>query len=398
MKRHSILAAVLMATTAAMAADWPQFRGPNADGVAPQAMMNADWKTHAPKEMWRISMSDDGFAGPAVANGRLYIIDHKGDQDVVRCIGMADGKDLWTFAYNDLANANFGFSRATPTVRDGKVYTVSYQGKVHCLDADTGKVVWKMDMVRQLGGQMPGWGFAQSPVIDGEKLIVCPGAPTGSVVALDRNTGRVIWKSGTDKAGYSTPVIGMINGVKQYIVFSGTSLNGYGEGGKLLWTVPWKTSYDVNAAQPIVLGNGVFISSGYGIGCAIIQIEGNKAKPIWKTPAMQQQFTSAIVHEGLIYGTTDPGELVCLNPKTGQTLWRQGGFEKGGVVATDAELIALTGNEGELVLTELSPKGYRELGRTRPVGGQSWTAPILADGRVIVRNKQALVCLDVTGR
>lgn len=399
MKTKLILMAALSMGAWVGAADWPQYRGPNADGIAPDTVLNTNWQASPPREMWRIAMSDDGYGGPAVANGNLYVVDHRGANDLVRCVSLADGKEVWTFTYADQDKPNYGITRGTPTIADGKVYTTSYLGKVHCLDAASGKVIWSLDMTKALKGERPGWGYAQSIVIDGEKAILCPGGKAGSVAAVDRNTGKVLWKSGTDEAGYSTPVIATLNGVKQYLVFSGTSLNSYAaQTGKLLWTFPWKTSYSVNASQPLVLGNSIFISSGYGTGCAMIKVDGNRPALLWKNKVIQEQFSSAIVHEGLIYGTTDPGDLVCLDPKTGADRWRQGGFEKGGIVAAGDVVLALNGKDGDLVMAALRPESYRELGRIKPLNGQSWTAPIIAEGKIIVRNKQALVCLDAGGK
>lgn len=396
MRNMTISAFLLLITSLAIAGDWPQFRGPSADGFAAPMEISEDWSAKAPKQLWRVPMSDDGYSAPAIAGGKVFIVDHRGAQDVVRAMDLATGKPLWQRMYPDMQKPNYGFSRSTPSVADGRIYTTSMAGKVHCLDAETGEVVWMVDMVKDLGGKMPNWGYASSPVVDGERLIVSPGGDA-LLTALDRATGKPIWKSGSDLAGYSTPVIATIHGVKQYLLFSGTSINAFSaEDGKQLWSFPWKTAYDVNASQPIVIGDSVFISSGYNVGCALLDISAEQ-KPTerWRNKAIQQHFTSAILLDGMLYSTTDPGALVCLDPKTGQDRWRQKGFEKGGIVAIGDVLLALDGGNGDLVMVKLAPEKYEELGRIKPLGEQSWTAPVAADGKVLVRNKAALACLNV---
>lgn len=398
MKKLAILSgAVLGLASLAWAADWPQFRGPEANGISPETSLNTDWGAKKPQELWKIAMGDDGYSGPAVANGKLFIVDHSGQQDIVRALDLASGKEIWTYAYEESGGPNWGFTRATPCIKDGMVYTVSMKGQINCLSEADGKVIWQKKMA-DFGGRSPAWGFACSPIVDGENLILCPGGQGSSVVAVNRKTGELVWKSGTDKPGYATPVVATINGVKQYVVFSATTLNGYAaEDGRKLWGFPWKTNYDVNAAMPVVIEDTVLISSGYSTGCALVEITAEGAKQVWKNKALQLHFSSPVLIDGLIYSTTDSGELVCLDPKTGKDVWRQqGDFEKGGLIAADGVLFVLGGADGRLAAVQASPDGYKELAQMKPLGGkESWAAPILADGKLIIRNKQAMVCLDL---
>ncbi|NQT21414.1 MAG: PQQ-binding-like beta-propeller repeat protein, partial [Planctomycetes bacterium] len=202
---------------------------------------------------------------------------------------------------------------------------------------------------------------------------------------------------GSDMVGYATPAVVTIGPRKQYIIFSGISVLGVdAENGKVLWRFPWQTRYDVNAAVPIVFKNFVFITSGYNHGCALLQVGPGKAEAVWENKEMQAHFNSPIMHKGFIYGTGDPGFLMCLDPKTGKPTWKQEGFEKGGIIAVDGTIIAVDGKNGTIIMAALDPKGYKELGRIKaPLGGKSWTAPIVADGKLIVRNEKAIVCLDI---
>jgi outer membrane protein assembly factor BamB len=380
----------------AAAADWPRYQGPNGDSHSPETGISKDWNAKPPKELWRISLTDKGYAGPSVAAGKLYIVDHKGAEDVVRAVDVATGKDVWSFPYADVAKDNFGFARATPTFDAGKLYTFSRPGVVHCLDAEKGTKVWSRDVKAECGGTPGQWDYAGSVVIDGDRAIVVPGGAKGLVLVLEKATGKTIWQGGgNDKAGYATPVIATVAGRKQYVIFSGFAALGVdaAQGGAPLWRYEWKTSYDVNAATPLVIGNTVFISSNYDHGCAMLAVGAGGVQKMWENKELQCHFNSPLLYKDHIYGISN--KLACLDPKTGKALWAKDGFEKGGLIGIDGVLIAINGMAGDVVMAEMAPAAYKELGRIKPLGGQSWTAPIVADGKLYVRNKQALVCLDL---
>lgn len=382
-----------------VAADWPQFRGPNANGIAPDTGINKDWNTRPPQVLWSTTMTDGGHGGPSVAAGKVFIIDHKAGQDIVRALDLKTGTDVWQYSYADATNDNYGFTRSTPVYHDGKLYTISRLGRVHCLDAAKGTVIWSCSLMTDFGGKKPGWDFSMSPFVDGKKVILCPGGNNAGVVALDKDTGAVIWKGGnSDTPGYATPVAATILGTKQYVVFTAYNLIGVdADTGKLLWSYPWKTGCDVNAAAPIVSGNSIFIASDYGHGCMIVAITPEGPKPAWQdvSKAMQSRFSSPVLAENVLFGNGEPN-LVCLDPKTGTALWKQGGLEMGGLVVVDGTIIAQNGGNGDIFMAKLSAQGYQELGRIKPVpGSQCWTAPIVADGKLFVRNASKLVCLDL---
>jgi len=399
---HRILVLSTISLSVAWASDWPRFLGPNADGTSPETGINKDWKTKPPKELWRISLTDDGYAGPSVAAGKLHIIDHKGAADVVRAVDVATGKDAWTFSYPDTDKKLYGFARATPTYDNGKLYTASRFAVLHCLDAEKGTKLWSRDLKKEFKGKRRNegkfdWGYAESPRIDGDRLIFCPGGPGAAMVVLDKNSGQDIWKGGgDDQAGYGSTAIGTIGGKKQYVSFGGVGLFGVdAEKGALLWRYQWETEWDVNTATPIIIGDAVFISSGYGRGCALISVAGNKAEKVWQNANLQEHFSTPVLSGGYIYGVGDPNKLMCLDPKTGKLMWSQGGFGKGSVIALDGVLIVLNGGTGDVAMVKIAPESYQEMGRFKPLGGESWTAPIVADGKLFIRNHTALVCLDL---
>lgn len=391
------LVVCLCSLTAAMAADWPGFLGPTRDGLAPDAGLNKDWVAKPPRELWRVALTDGGFAGPSVAAGKVFIVDHQGAQDIVRALDFASGQQVWQYTYPDLDKSNYGFTQSTPTYSEGLLYTVSRLGVINCLNAADGKPVWSKSMTRDFGGRPANWLYAESVCIDGNKLVICTGAPSGNVIALDKRSGETIWTGGNgDLPGYATAVPAEILGQKQYVVCAGPSILGVAaDTGKLLWSFPWANKCLVNASQPVVVGNLVFITSGYGIGCAAYEITPNGAVERWRNGNISAHFSSPLLYNGYIYSNSDPGNLVCMAPQTGQVAWKQPGFEKGGLLIVDGVILAMSGNTGDLIMAKADPSSYQELGRTKPLGGQSWTAPIIADGKLIVRNTQAMVCLDL---
>jgi len=393
----AVLAAFL--ASAVPAADWPYFRGPNSDGISRETGINKDWTARPPALLWKIPMHDEGFAGPSVAAGKVFIIDHQDNKDFVHALNVADGTPVWTFDYPNTGKTDaYGYTETTPIYDNGKLYTVGSSGQVFCLNAETGEKIWSCNLVADYGARLPGWMMAISPVIDGEKVLFCPGAANGAVLALNKNTGAVIWQGGgTDNPSYAAPVITTIQGVKQYVVFLCTSLNGVeAETGKLLWSFPWKTTCDVNAAMPLIIGNSIFITSNYGRGCALVEITPDGPVKKWENKNMHSHFSSPVVMDGMIYGTSDPGRMVCINPADGTLRWQQRGFEKGGLMAIDGALLVLDCANGQLAMVQISPEGYKELGRFTPLGGSfSWCAPVVANGKLLVRNKTALACFDL---
>ena len=393
----ALLLLCVCVTVAACAADWPQFHGPEATGFSRETGLNKSWTDHVPATLWKVPMHDNGYAGPAVADGKVFIIDHQDKQDIVRALDVKTGAEVWTFAYPDAAGDNYGFSRSTPTFNAGKLYVAGRQGQIFCLDATTGAKCWSHDLVAEFGARLPNWLYTVSPLIDGDQLIVEPGGPNATLVALKKDTGAVIWKGGGDfPPNYATPRIATLNGIRQYVTFTQKALIGVDTtDGHLLWSYPWATGCDVNAASPVIGGNMIFITSGYGHGCAMIEITAQGPVKRWENKSMQSHFSTPLGYQGHLYGSSDPGKLVCLDAKDGSVCWEQKGFEKGPVLGLDDAFIALDGRTGDCVLVKFDPAAYTELARFKPLGGQSWTAPILANGKLIVRNKTTLACIDL---
>jgi len=399
-----VLAAISMILSVSVqAADWPRFLGPEANSISSETGINKDWAAKPPKECWRVAMTDEGFSGPAIKDQVVYLHDHVEEDDVIRALDANTGKELWRFAYPEAGRENHGFTRATPTIEDGHVYTVSRTGVVHCLNAADGQLIWRADVMTDRGGAPPEWGAANSAFIDGDKLIAIAAAENQHVVALDKNTGKEIWAGGgTDIAGYGTPAVATLDGKRQYLIFTGKSMIGVAVAdGKLLWRHPWETRLDSNACAPIVVDdNSIWIASGYRRGCALLRIEGDQVTEVWSDTRITPHWSSGVFVDGHIYTTTPPGYLVCVEAKTGKEKWRSKGtargFEHGGLIAVDGTLIVIEGNTGNVVQVALTKEGYQELGRINPLeSARCWTAPVIANKKLYVRSPEELVCLDL---
>jgi outer membrane protein assembly factor BamB len=388
----------IITTQLLISANWPNFLGPNRDGISTESGLELEWVKHPPVIKWEFLLNDGGFTGPCVANNKVYVINRSEDQDIVTALDLKTGKVIWTFKYFEGGKKNYGYAKSTPTFDNGKLYTISRLGLAFCLDAQTGKKIWSQNIVSKFDGQRTRWDYSHSPLIDGNKLLLVPGGDKG-VVALDKNSGKVIWEGGNnDPVGYSTPTILTINKQKQYVFISGKKLMGMDpNSGNVLWDYPWSTKYDINVAVPLLVSeNKIFITSGYKHGCALIQIEGKKATKVWENQNVMAHFSTPIFYNGFIYANSDPDNLVCLNPKNGNIVWQATGYQKGGLILVEGHLIALGGRSGTVHLVEATEKKYNLKGSFTPLGGQSWTAPVLANKQLIIRNKKKVVCIDLT--
>jgi len=391
------LIAVFCTTPTGYATDWPAFRGPNANGISPETGLNLAWKEKPPRVLWAARLHAESYGGPAAAAGRLFLLDHKGDQEVVRAFDLAKGRELWHQAYADTNTELYGYARSTPVIDAGRVYTLSRLGFAHCFDAKTGRCLWSRHLVKEFDGRQPKYGYCMSPLLDGEKLILCPGGKDEVMVALEKETGKTIWQGGGDAMPvYATPVTALIQGQKQYVMLAyGEVLGVAAADGKRLWAYPHDVYQGITAATPLILGEDVLVTGVEGLGDALLEINAEGVKAKWKGSVLHPRFNTPIFYGGYVYGTTRGGNLACLDPATGKAKWKQKGFEWGGLVAFEGHLVVANGQQGDLVLVRMDPSGYQERGRIRPLGGQTWTAPIIADGKLIVRNRTNLACVDL---
>ena len=369
--------------------DWPQWRGPNYDGIS----METDWDPSVLSEdsvIWEAQIGI-GFSAVSVAHGRAYTAGNVDkDTDIIYCFNAENGKQLWSFKYPEPLTANLyeGGPNATPTVNDGKVYMISKSGTAFCLDADTGREIWK----RSLSYEKPKWGFAGSPVIVNDWVIYNAGS---AGIALNKQTGEVIWQSEDDKSGYASPVPFKKDGI-QYIAMFGAESIQIIEAltGNLISSYPWKTSYDVNAADPVISGDEILITSGYNRGAALLKFGDQGLNTVWENKNMRSQMSGPVLIDGSLYGFDD-NALVCLDWKTGRQKWKERSPRKGAISAAGDKLIVM-GERGTLFIAEATPEGYRQISSAQVLDGRCWTMPVLSNGRIYVRNaKGRLVCVDV---
>jgi len=381
------------------AADWPQFRGPNRDGISLEAGVLKQWPSGGPRVLWKIPLGE-GFSQVVVVKDRLYAFYGQGNDEVAAALNAATGKQLWRVRIDNKYMSDQGNGpRSTPTVDGGLVYILSASGKLAALKTANGQTAWQHDLPGEYGARIPQWGISTSPLVEGNLLLVNVGG-TGnkSVIAFEKTTGKPVWTSQSNGAGYSAPIGITVRGVRQLIVFAADSVLSLSpKDGKLLWRVPWETSYDVNAAAPIFFPpDKLFISSGYNTGAALFQIKvtGNQvsAAEIWRSREMKNQFSSSILHNGTLYGF-DNGTLKALDAATGEERWKQRGLGHGSLILAAGNLIVLS-DRGTLALLEATPREYKQLGAIRALEGKCWTAPTLANGRLYLRNEEHLIALD----
>jgi outer membrane protein assembly factor BamB len=386
------------ATPAGATGDWPQWRGPQRDGVSGEKLP-ASWPAQGPRVAWQTSVGG-GYSCMAVVGQRLVTLEQDGDCEAVVCRNSETGKEQWRFRYPDLYSCEHGAGpRSTPTVDSGLVYTVGATGTFHCLKLDSGEKVWRHDLLDEFKAPNRGWGLSFSPLVEGDLVFTNPGGPGGAALAaFDKRSGQLVWKTGDDPGGYSSPVVSLAGGVRQVLFFTGTRLVSVAPAdGKELWSFPWETVDGCNIATPIVLGDYVFISSGYGRGCALLKVEADQgqlhAQQVYANNRMRNHFSTCVYYRDYLYGFND-AVLTCMELRTGKVAWRHHGFQKGSLMLADGRLIVL-GEDGKLSLVEATPQEFREQATGQPLEGKCWTMPVLSRGRLYLRNQEQMLCLEL---
>lgn len=385
------------------ASSWPGFRGPDRDGVY-HGPIRVSWDGLAP--MWKKPIGG-GRASFAVASGHAFTIEQRGKNEVVAAYDVLTGKELWTSAWPGRFNsALMGLMgggegpRATPTVADGLVYALGGRGEFRCLDAATGKVVWRTNILEDAGAKNLPWGMAGSPLVSGDAVIVQPGGAKGrSVAAYDRRTGKRLWTALDDKTAYASPMQVTIGGVPQLVIVNAERLVGLSlDRRHVLWEFAWTTSHDANAAQPIVIGdNRLFYSSGYGTGAVVLELtkagDNFSIRQVWRNIRMKNRQSTSVLHKGFIYGL-DEGILACLDAATGDLKWKGGRYGHGQVLLSGDHLVVTT-EDGELALVAASPETFQEIAKVQAIEGETWNVPAFAGGILLVRNTKEMAAFDL---
>ena len=370
-------------------AEWAQWRGPNRDGISSEKDLLKSWPEVGPEVVWRVPIGE-GFSGMSISRGRIYTLSGEGPDEFVLCLDASNGSEIWRFRSDTNFTESHGNGpRSTPTVEGDQVFVLSAKGKLYCLDAENGTKVWRRDLRRHFASRVPGWGFAGSPLIEGDLLLLEVGGEEGqSIAAFDKKTGSVLWTSHTDVLAYSSPLALTFNGVRQILFLTERNLVSVAPAdGAVYWTYPWEGA--INIATPVFIPDDrIFISVAYGKGAALVKMNAANdtigVEEVWKSKVMKNWINSSVLHQGYLYGF-DSSIFKCIEAETGAEQWKVRGFERGSLILADGHLIAL-GESGKLALVEATPEAYQEKASFQVLEGKCWTQPTLVGGRLYVRN------------
>src|SRR5262245_12905931 len=413
MKRSDFLVLILAIGMTAAAAgqsnssdDWPQWQGPDRNGVSKEVGLLKQWPTSGPPLLWSASNLGAGYGSIAVKGDRIFVQGSNGRQSVVFSLTRADGKNAWSKALGPAGSNDRGSGpRSTPTVDGDRVYVLTEEGDLWCLQAANGTQVWTRNILKEFGGRQISWLLSESPLVDGNNVIVTPGGPRAGMVALDKMTGKTVWTSQqlSDEAGYASPIAADVGGVRVYMTL--TARAGVGvraSDGKLLWRYQPVANDTANIATPIFSDNKVFYSTGYGTGAALLSLTPNNgdvsAQQVYFTREMQNHHGGLVLVNNYLYGFHN-SILECLDFATGKVEWRDCSVGKGTLTYADGNLYLLS-EDNVVGLAAASPAGYVEKGRfTIPDQGlPSWAHLVISDGRLYVRNQSQLAAYDVRAR
>jgi outer membrane protein assembly factor BamB len=382
---------------------WTDFRGPRRDGHYRERPIKTQWPSAGLTPLWKQPVGG-GYASFVIANGRAFTIEQRGKQEVAAAYDVRTGVELWTSKWDAVFRESMGGDgpRATPTWNGGEVYVLGATGELRALDEKTGRTIWRTNILEDAGAENLQWGMSAAPLVVGSTVVVLPGGPNGqSVVAYDRGTGKRVWSALDDKASYSSPMLVELAGVRQILTFTASRLVGLEpDTGALLWEFPWKTQYEVNASQPLIVApNRVFVSTGYGTGAAVIELtrggDGRLTpREVWKNIRMKNQFTSSVLHDGFIYGL-DESILACVDPSNGDLMWKGGRYGYGQLLLASGHLIVLT-EGGDLAIVKAHPGAHVELAKFHALAGpKSWNHPAMTDGILLIRNDNEMAAFDL---
>jgi outer membrane protein assembly factor BamB len=392
--------------------DWPQWRGSSRDDLSKESGLLKKWPENGPNKLWSYTQAGKGYSGFAISKGRLFTMGTRDQNEVLLCVDAEKGTELWAAKLGSILENKWGDGpRGTPTVDGDQVFTLGGDGTLVAFHAGTGKELWRVTM-QSLGGKTPGWGYTESVLVDGQLVICTPGGPQGTVAALNRVTGKTVWQSKeiTFGAHYSSIVPAVIHGEPQYVQRTMESVFGIApKDGRVLWkqTYPGKTAV---IPTPIVSGNQVYVTAGYGVGCLSFTVEkDHSVKMVYDETAstekvMKNHHGGVILLDGHLYGYSDGLGWICQDFKTGKLVWQERQkLGKGAIAYADGHFYCLDESNGNLALVEASPKGWNEVSRfkldpqttLRSPQGRIWTHPVISHGRLYLRDQELVHCYAV---
>jgi len=388
--------------------EWPQWRGPDRTGISQEKGLLKSWPAGGPRLVWKATGLGGGYSTPSIAGGRLYGMGYRDTQEVVWAYDAATGREVWSLPVTT-ANREIGYnegSRCTPTVDGDRLYAVGVSGDLLCLERATGKVRWRKNLVSDFGGKIPNWGYTESPLIDGDKVIVTPGGAAATLVALDKNSGEVIWKSQVpdgNAAAYASAIVADVDGQRQYIQYITGGLVGVAaKDGKLLWRYN-KPANGIVITTPIYHDNHVFATTAYGKGGGVVRLattpSGMTATEVYFDPEMQNHHGGVVrLGEHIYYFEGwHTGRFVCREFKTGKLVWSEDTKRKGSLVYADGRFY-VRNERGPVTLVEATHTGHVETGafdQPERTGKAAWAHPVVAGGRLYLRDQDFMLCYDV---
>ncbi len=406
---------VTVGYASAAVGDWPQWRGPNHDDSSSEGGLLREWPAGGPPLLWKATGLGAGYSGVTVVGNRVYTAGDKGDRSVVIALNAQDGKPLWSANLGKTGpgggdgQPKFDGPRATPSVDQDLVFMVGQYGEMACYNAGTGKELWRKDWIRDLGGICPQWAFSESPLVDGDQVVMTPGGAEGAIVALNKNSGALVWRSKgfNDSPQYSTMLVEAIGGIRQYIQLTAQSVVGVAaKDGKVLWRAPRKGNVAV-IPSPIYAENAVYVTSGYGSGCNLFKIacaDGQfTAQQVYANKSMANHHGGVIKVGEYLYGYAEGKGWMCQDFASGEAKWQEKEkLGKGSIAFADGHFyLRQEAGRGTVALIDASPDGYKEHGRfDQPdrSNKNSWPHPVMAGGRLFLRDQDVLLCYDVRQR
>jgi outer membrane protein assembly factor BamB len=406
-------------------ADWSKWRGPQGDGIVREGNLATQWPAAGPKKVWSAKVGG-GHASPVVANGIVYLFtrDEEKNLEVLTAYQAADGKVVWqqesAGGYNAQSDPSWHGTRTTPSIDGHVIYTYGGSGDLIARELADGKEIWHLNVLQETKAKILEWGEASSPLVAGEMIYVQGGIGKGApvAVAVNKADGKILWQSeakGSDEGknsmkggtggGYAAPILASVGGKNQLVVLGGVAVYGMDPTtGKKLWEEPWLTSYDVNATTPVYQEPKLFISTGYGRGCMMLELSGTGAKKLWENKTLSSKFPQVILDRGYLYGNSS-GALKCLKWDDGKVAWelsrsKSEGLGEGGSLVRFGDYLILLGERGKLTLGKATPEGFTKIsGVDKIVEGKNvWATPTIANGMLYVKGLEELVCLDISGK
>jgi outer membrane protein assembly factor BamB len=400
---------VALSTASVSAGDWPQWRGEKRDGHSTDKGLLKEWPQGGPKLLWTAKGIGGGFSSVSVAQERIFTMGDGPDSSYVYALNEKDGKQVWTAKVGRTEGGDgYPGPRCTPTVDRDVVIALGQHGDLVCLETKTGRENWRKNLQKDFAGRMmSGWGYSESPLVDGDRVVCTPGGRDGAIVAMDRETGKELWRCRDfkDSAAYSSIVIGELGGVRQYVQLSEASVVGVSpKDGRLLWQAKRRGATAV-VPTPIVHQDHVYVTSSYGVGCNLFKVSksGDKfsVEEVYANKVMANHHGGVVRVGEYLYGHSDSKGWTCQEFKSGNSVWAERKLDKGAISYADGHLyLRAERGKGTVVLIEATPKAFIEKGRfDQPdrTDQQSWPHPVIANGRLYIRDQDTLLCYDLKG-